>query len=233
MASFQVTISHTSLHHSSTHHCLCWTSCRKEPARHDSVKWLDYRMVPNFQGAQFSRILCVFSTVKLALRETWLDTFIVCIFIGSTPFGAVVWLCLQSCVQTMSLLCYFSPVRVDQKLPDPQGALTRDVLSFLISAANVRRWSACRANNKIPWSQRGSRTQSSWMYKGWDSKASSRARNSFNHPLFCIEGKHRSHVLRHDSRTPSTPRETARLSSPHVLSMIRPCVRSLRSWDGT
>ena len=56
MASFQVTISHTSPYHSSTHHCLCWTSCRKEPARHDPVKWLDYCMVPNFQGAQFLRI---------------------------------------------------------------------------------------------------------------------------------------------------------------------------------
>ena len=39
MASFQVTISHTSPYHSSTHHCLCWTSCRKEPARHDPVKY--------------------------------------------------------------------------------------------------------------------------------------------------------------------------------------------------
>ena len=30
-ASSQVTISHTSAYRSSTHHCLCCTSCRKEP----------------------------------------------------------------------------------------------------------------------------------------------------------------------------------------------------------
>ena len=33
-ASLQVTISHTSAYHSSTHHCLCCTSCRKVPVRH-------------------------------------------------------------------------------------------------------------------------------------------------------------------------------------------------------
>ena len=152
-------------------------------------------------GAKFSRNTIFadftggFSTAKIALRETWLDRLIIRIFIRSTPFRAVVWLHLQSCVQTMSLVCYFSPVRADQKLPVPQGALTRDVLSSLISAANMQRWSACRVNSTIPQSRKGSRTQSSWMYKGWDSKASSRARDSFNHPLFCKDWKQRSHVL--------------------------------------
>ena len=42
-----------------------------------------------------------------------------------------------------------------------------------------------------------------------------------------------AHPCRHDSRTPSIPPETARLSSPQVLSTICPCVCSLRRWDGT
>ena len=39
--------------------------------------------------------------------------------------------------------------------------------------------------------RKGSRTQNSQMYKGWDSKA----RDSFNHSLFCKEGKQCLHVL--------------------------------------
>ena len=37
----------------------------------------------------------------------------------------------------MSLLRYFSTVSADQKLLDPQGAFARDMLSSVISAANM------------------------------------------------------------------------------------------------
>ena len=127
------------------------------------------------------------STAKIALRGTWLKWLIIRIFIGSTPFGAVVWLCLQWCIQTMSLFCYFSPVSADQKLPDPQGAIARDHPSSSISAANaeVKRM---QSEQQIPQNRRVSRTQSSRTYKGWDSTVnSSRAGDSFNHPLFCQE----------------------------------------------
>ena len=59
------------------------------------------------------------------------------------------------------------------------------------SLPQMWRWSACRANSKIPRNQKGSCTQSSQMYKGWGSKA----QDSFNHSLFCKEGKQCLHVL--------------------------------------
>ena len=102
-------------------------------------------------GAKFLRstILVDFadgsSSAKIAPHKTWRDRlimrtwiwiwiWIICIFIG--PFRTVIWLCLQLCVQTM-FLRYFSPVSADQKLPDPQGAIARDVPSSSISAANM------------------------------------------------------------------------------------------------
>ena len=121
------------------------------------------------RSTSFTDFVGGFSTTKIALCETWLYRLIIHIFIGSTPFGAVVWLCLQLC----SPETFYLP----RSLPQ------------------TWRWSACRANGKIPQSRRGSCTQSSQTYKDWDSKVSSRAWDSFNHPLFCKEEKQRSHVL--------------------------------------
>ena len=98
----------------------------------------------------------------------WCWDNVVHIFTGSTPFGAVVWLRLQLCIQTMSLR-YFSPVSADQKLPDPQGVIARDVLSSSISAANTEAKCMESEQQKTSKSKRESYA-SSQMYKGWDSK---------------------------------------------------------------
>ena len=135
----------------------------------------------------------------------------------------------------MSLLRYFSTVSADQKLPDPLRAIASDVLTSSISATNVRRRRACRANSTIPRSWRGSRTKSSRTYKGWDSKVSTAEYEIYLQPSAILQRRKAAFArpCRHNSRTPSTPCETAWLPSPHVLSIICPCVRSLRSWDGT
>ena len=124
-------------------------------------------MVPNLRGAQFSRI----SRVVLQLQKLRsaklgrIDLLYVPIFIGSMSLGAAIRLCLQWCVQTMSLLRYFSPVSADLKLPDPQGAIARDNPSSSISAANVE-VKRMQSEQQIPQNRRGSCTQSSRTYKG-------------------------------------------------------------------
>ena len=90
--------------------------------------YLIYRMAPNFRGAQFSRILQMsFQLAKIVFCKVWgvFRSFGSCVFIWS------------NCSGTMFLLRYFSTVSTDQKLPAPQGELTRDVPSSAISAANT------------------------------------------------------------------------------------------------
>ena len=90
--------------------------------------YLIYRMAPNFQGAQFSWISQMsFQLAKIVLHKIWgvFRSFRLCVFIWSNRSG------------TMFLLRYFSTVSADQKLPAPQGELTRDVPSSAIFAANT------------------------------------------------------------------------------------------------
>ena len=143
-------------------------------------------MAPNFQGAQFLWISqMVLQPRKLCTAKlVGIDLLYIYVFLGSMPFRAVVWRVFRPCLSS-TILAQSAQIRSCQthkeRLPE-----TFCLPRFLLQ---MQRWSTCRENSKIQYLEveEGVVCKVHGRTKGCDSKASSRARDSFNHPQFCKE----------------------------------------------
>ena len=196
-------------------------------------------MIGLLYGAKFSRstifadFVGVFLTAKIALCKTWLDRLIIRIFIYLSPSeqshdfvcNCAFRPCLSSAILAQS-----------EQIRSCQTPKERSPETFCLP------WSlpqTCGGEVHAERTAKYLKVEEGIVRKVHGCTKAEIAKRAAEHritSIICYLQRRKAafaRPCRHDSRTPSTPPETARLSSPQVLSTICPCVCSLRSWDGT